>query len=217
MWRLTNKGREVKALSRTDALGIFKSVQGGITRSRNPAASSQLGETSVSADEPLASLPPATPHRDEVLAMLQSLPPDGFERFCQELLRESDFQEVTVTGRTGDGGIDGVGILQVNRLVSLKVVFQCKRYKGTVGSPQVRDVRGAMQGRADKGIMLTTGTFSAEAKREALRDGASPIELVDGEKVVRIMEELEIGLTPVQPFSINRSYFDDFGLGTKNA
>jgi restriction system protein len=89
-------------------------------------------------------------------------------------------------------------------LVSFKVVFQCKKYKGSVGAPQIRDFRGAMMGRADKGIILTTGTFTTDARKEALRDGVHPIELVDGEKLVHMMEELELGLIPVQSFSVNR-------------
>lgn len=156
-------------------------------------------------------------YRDELLALLQSLPPDGFERFCQHLLRESGFQEVAVTGRSGDGGIDGIGLLQVNPLVSFKVLFQCKRYKGTVVPAQVRDFRGAMMGRADKGIILTTGTFTADARREAIRDGVPPIELVDGEKLLDMLEKLELGLTPVQSFVVNRDFFSDFGLTTKTA
>ena len=113
-------------------------------------------------------------HREELLRLLLDLPPLGFERLCQRLLRESGFVRVAVTGRSGDGGIDGHGNLEVNPLVSFKVLFQCKRYAKTVVPSQVRDFRGAMQGRADKGIILTTGTFTAEARREALRDGVRP-------------------------------------------
>lgn len=215
VWRLTDKGREQKTLSHAEAFAIFKSVQGG--RTRNAASEPQSNAAAILAEETTESGAFTGTHREEVLAILQSLPPEGFERFCQELLRESDFQEVTVTGRSGDGGIDGLGVLQVNRLVSHKVVFQCKRYKGTVGAPQVRDFRGAMTGRADKGIILTTGTFSTEAKKEALRDGAPPIELVDGERVVQIMEELELGLKRVHSFIVNKSFFYDFGIGAKGA
>jgi restriction system protein len=214
VWRLTDKGREKKTLTHAEALAIFKSVQGE-SRARAGLAEPSPGAP-IPSEESAAGAFPGT-HREEILSILQSLPPEGFERFCQELLRESDFQEVTVTGRSGDGGIDGLGVLQVNRLVSFKVVFQCKRYKGTVSPSQVRDFRGAMMGRADKGIILTTGTFSADAKKEALRDGAPPVELVDGEKLVRMMEELELGLKPVQSFSVDRSFFDDFGLNAKSA
>jgi restriction system protein len=146
-----------------------------------------------------------------VLERLRNLPAAGFERFAQRLLRESDFEEVTVTGRSGDGGIDGIGILQVNPLVSFKVLFQCKKYVGAVSASHVRDFRGAMQGRADKGIILTTGTFTADAKREAFRDGVPPIELVDGEKLVSMLEKLELGLRPVKTFTIDEAFFDKFG------
>jgi restriction system protein len=115
---------------------------------------------------------------------MQSLPPDGFERLCQRILRESGFQQVVVTGRSGDGGIDGVGVLQMNPFVSFNVLFQCKRYQGAVSPSQIRDFRGAMVGRADKGIIMTTGTFTLDAKKEARRDGVPPIELVDGEALL---------------------------------
>jgi restriction system protein len=117
---------------------------------------------------------------DELIKLLLKLPPAGFERLSQRLLREAGFIQVVVTGRAGDGGIDGYGTLQVKPLVSFKVLFQCKRYTGSVSPSQVRDFRGAMSGRADKGIILSTGTFTAEARREASRDGAPPVELIDG-------------------------------------
>jgi restriction system protein len=102
-------------------------------------------------------------YRSQLLLLIQELPPSGFEQLCQRLLRESGFQKVSVTGKSGDGGIDGHGILQVNAFVSFQVYFQCKRYKDSVGAPMVRDFRGAMMGRADKGIILTTGTFTSSA------------------------------------------------------
>ena len=149
-------------------------------------------------------------YREEVAAKLQSLSSSGFERFCQRLLRESGFQEVTITGRTGDGGIDGIGILQVNAFVSFKVLFQCKKYQGSVSVTQVRDFRGAMIGRADKGIIITTGSFTAEARKEAVRDGVPPIELVDGEKLVVMLEQLELGLKPRTIYEIDSGFFDSF-------
>jgi len=134
----------------------------------------------------------------------------AFERFCQRLLRESGFQEVSITGRSGDGGIDGIGILQVNALVSFKVLFQCKRYVGSVTVAHVRDFRGAMAGRADKGIIITTGSFTAEARKEAVRDGVPPIELVDGEKLIGMLEQLELGLKPQTTYTIDPGFFESF-------
>lgn len=149
-------------------------------------------------------------YRDETLELLLSLAPAGFERLSQRLLREAGFTQVVVTGQSGDGGIDGFGILQVNPLVSFKVLFQCKRYAKSVAPSQVRDFRGAMSGRADKGIIITTGTFTAEARREATRDGAPPIELIDGEKLIDMLERFELGLNPVTTYEVDRSFFNEF-------
>lgn len=149
-------------------------------------------------------------YREEVLETMLGLPPARFERLAQRLLRESGFTQVVVTGQSGDGGIDGFGILQVNPLVSFKVLFQCKRYAKSVAPSQVRDFRGAMSGRADKGIIITTGTFTQEAKREATRDGAPPIELIDGEKLIDMLEKLELGLKAVTTYEVEHAFFNEF-------
>ena len=124
-------------------------------------------------------------------------------------MRESGFEQVTVTGRTGDGGIDGHGIFQENTFVSSRVLFQCKRYKGSVSASQVRDFRGSMIGRADKGIIITTGSFTKQGKEEALR--VLPlIEMVDGDKLVQLFENLELGLKPKKDYDIDYEFFKDF-------
>ncbi len=132
--------------------------------------------------------------RDQLLSALKAIDPAAFERLCQRLLRESGFVKVEVTGKSGDGGIDGVGVLRMN-LISFQVLFQCKRYAGAVSSPTVRDFRGAMQGRADKGLIITTGSFTADARREATRDGAPAIDLVDGELLCQLLKERRLGVT----------------------
>jgi restriction system protein len=149
-------------------------------------------------------------HRTRIIELILKLPAKGFERLSQRILREAGFTQVVVTGRSGDGGIDGHGILEINPLVSFKVVFQCKRYQKSVSPSQVRDFRGAMAGRADKGILITTGTFTTDARREASRDGVPPIDLVDGEKLVDLLEQLELGLKAVKTFEIDDKFFDEF-------
>jgi restriction system protein len=139
-----------------------------------------------------------------------NLSPNGFERLCQRLLREAGFENLIVTGRSGDGGLDGIGLLQVNPFVSFKILFQCKRYTGTVNPSQIRDFRGAMAGRADKGIILTTGAFTPAAQDEAVRDGASPIELVDGEKLLDMFERFELGLKPKRTYEVDQDFFKPF-------
>ena len=199
IWSLTEKGRTVD-LAAFDPLQVFKAVQ----QKRSKIKKDKLPDEPVPEDEELI------PHRVRILEILRSLPPEGFERLSQRLLRESGFQHVSVTGRSGDGGIDGIGTLQVNPFVSFNVLFQCKRYRGPVTPSQVRDFRGAMMGRADKGIIITTGTFTLEAKKEARRDGVPPIELVDGDALVEMFEKLEIGLVPKQTFDVDERFFDEF-------
>lgn len=133
--------------------------------------------------------------RERVKAYLvETLTPAAFERLIQRILRESGFSQVEVLGKTGDGGIDGRGIAKINGILSFRVVFQCKRYQGAVGAGEIRDFQGAMQGRADKGLFITTGYFTRDAVKEATRDGATAIDLVDGEKLAEKLKELGLGL-----------------------
>jgi restriction system protein len=131
--------------------------------------------------------------KEELLDALMAMPPDGFERLAKRLLREADFDSVNVTGQSGDGGIDGLGVYRLG-LVSFPVFFQCKRYRGSVGPGAVRDFRGAMAGRGDKGLLITTGTFTADAKKEATRDGAPPIDLIDGDRLCELLKRYELGV-----------------------
>lgn len=128
-----------------------------------------------------------------LLSVLGDMPPDAFERLSQRLLREAGFTKVEVRGKSGDGGIDGVGVLRVN-LISFQIYFQCKRRKGSVGSKEIRDFRGALQGRADKGIFITTGYFTSQASEEATRDGAIAIDLVDGDRLCDLLKDNGLGV-----------------------
>lgn len=202
VWTLTEKGRSLGEVTPGEIQRIIREVSdqtkpaGGGTPEAGPGAGDAV--------------PLFTDCREELAQTLQALPAYGFERFCQRLLRESGFQEVTITGRSGDGGIDGIGVLQVNALVSFKVLFQCKKYAGSVTPSHVRDFRGAMTGRADKGIIITTGSFTSEARKEAVRDGAPPIELVDGEKLAGMLEKLELGLRPRQTYEVDAAFFEQY-------
>jgi restriction system protein len=204
IWSLTGKGMTTD-MKTFDVLGTFRSVQKFFQEEKKNKAKTEpfVDETDEDEIEP-------QDHRTKLLNLIKSLQPDGFERLSQRLLRESGFQQVLVTGKTGDGGIDGVGILQVNPFVSFNVLFQCKRYQGAVTPSQIRDFRGAMMGRADKGIIITTGTFTLEAKKEARRDGVPPIELVDGEALIQMFERLELGLIPQITYDVDDKFFEGF-------
>jgi len=204
IWSLTERGMAVD-INTFDVLLTFRQVQKVFmdekrTKPKTKPFVEEIGEGEIEELD----------HRTRLLNVIQSLPPDGFERLCQRVLRESGFQQVVVTGRSGDGGIDGVGILQMNPFVSFNVLFQCKRYQGAVTPSQIRDFRGAMMGRADKGIIMTTGTFTLEAKKEARRDGVPPIELVDGEALIQMFERLELGLVPKTTYDVDDKFFEDF-------
>lgn len=203
VWRLTEKGlhEDLFKLSPTE---LFRSVHVNFKSEKSSEASTKASND-VDAEEKILDS-----EETQLLPVLKSLSPEGFERLCQRLLREHGFQNVKVTGRSGDGGIDGEGILELNALLSFKVIFQCKRYQGSVGAGMIRDFRGAMIGRADKGIFLTTGTFTMDAKKEAVRDGANPIELIDGEKLVHIFEELELGVKPRKVYEVDPDFFKEY-------
>jgi len=203
VWSLTEKGIQTD-VNAFDPLAVFKATRELYAEEQERARPEPFIDAS---DEPSEQ---RGDYKSELLSLIQSLPPDGFERLCQRLLRESGFQNVLVTGRSGDGGIDGTGILKINAFVSFVVLFQCKRYQGSVTPSQIRDFRGAMMGRADKGIILTTGTFTTDAKKEARRDGAPPIELVSGEDLIKLFEDLELGLSPRKTFEVDHRFFDEF-------
>jgi len=133
----------------------------------------------------------------------------AFERLTQRLLRESGFVQVEVTGRTGDGGIDGKGIAKIHGFMSFHVIFQCKKYQGSVSAGDIRDFRGAMVGRADKGLFITTGTFTPAAVKEATRDGAPPIDLVDGEQLAEKLKEFQLGIKTemIEKVTLDKDWF----------
>ena len=149
--------------------------------------------------------------QQHLLNTLYSISPSAFERLAQRILRESGFFQVEVTGKTGDGGIDGKGIVRISGFLSFHVIFQCKRYRGSITPSQIRDFRGAMQGRADKGLFITTGTFTREATKEATRDGAPPIDLIDGELLCDKLKELNLGVDTkmTETIEIKKDWFNN--------
>lgn len=205
VWRLTSRGNDSTLNIEQASDLFFKWVK--MDDDRRKGSTSQDNSEEVSN---IVISSPVADYRELALETLLRLPASGFERFSQRLLRESGFTEVIVTGKSNDGGIDGWGVLKINPLVSLKVLFQCKRYRGAVSPATVRDFRGAMTGRADKGIIITTGAFTTEARREATRDGAPQIELIDGEKLVDMMADLGLGMRAVQTFELVPTFFDEF-------
>lgn len=197
VWSLTAEGLKKGAIDKEE---VKRAVQ-AIERSQKKREKEEGAEELTATWE------------DELLELIKGIEPSAFERLCQRLLRESGFVQVEVTGRSGDGGIDGKGVVRIGGVLSFHVLFQCKRYRGSVSPSVVRDFRGALDGRADKGLILTTGVFSKDARHEAQRDGATPIDLIDGEDVVEKLKELRIGVEVkqkiVEEIIIQRDYFEE--------
>jgi restriction system protein len=209
VWALTPQGRRTH-LASEDARRVFlEQVQrhANLRKTAEQQAETRATEDGIAADTPQADQDSSL---ISFLGVVRDLTSTGFERLCMRLLREAGFERVQVTGRSNDGGIDGVGVLQVNELVSFKVVFQCKKWEQSVPPKEIRDLRGAMDGRAEKGIFLTTSTFSTNARGEAERPGAVPIELVDGEKLFEMFKKYELGLKPRTVYDIDLAFFEQF-------
>lgn len=189
VWALTLKGRE---FDKDDAAQVTRKVRlANVARRKEREATTDftLPETEAAEQDDADDLD----WKERLLRVLKDMPADAFERLSQRVLRESGFVRVEVTGRSGDGGIDGAGVLRMN-IVSFHVLFQCKRWKDVVGASVIRDFRGAMIGRADKGLVITTGRFTADAQREAVRDGAPAIDLLDGEAFCELLKNLRLGV-----------------------
>jgi restriction system protein len=195
VWRLTPVGL---AMSEADLALIPQRVRAEQREKRlekptiNKNSIEDLEVTAVDADHETSEQ-----WKEVLLECLLKIDPAAFERLCQRILRESGFVKVEVTGKSGDGGIDGIGVLRLN-LLSFQVFFQCKRWKGSVGPSTIRDFRGAMVGRADKGLVITTATFTADARRKATRDGAPAVDLVDGDTLCDLLKSLRIGVSVQQ-------------------
>lgn len=187
VWALTDKARQSEEIDSREIVSHVRSLD---------------KKTSKVSEDPTDPATAIDESPEETLAwrerlhhiLIEEMSPDAFERLTQRMLRESGFVHVEVTGRTGDGGIDGKGIARINGLMSFHICFQCKKYKGSVGSPEIRDFRGATVGRADRGMFITTGSFTKSAIEEANRDGAAPIDLVDGDQLADKLKELALGV-----------------------
>ncbi len=196
VWSLTEKGSTIEKVDEKDVVRV---VREHMKKNKQ--------ESSDNDDEPNNTIE----WQEELLDVILKMSPSAFERLIQRLLRESGFVQVEVTGQSGDGGIDGHGILRLGGLLSFHVIFQAKRWKGAVGSSQVRDFRGAMVGRADKGLLITTGAFTKDAIKEATRDGAPAIDLVDGDQLVEKLKQLSLGVSTkkieIEQVSIEQKWF----------
>lgn len=209
VWALTKKGWAIMAMQETRE--IYDQFRKGLSEKRkrvkqDAAKVSKADIVKQQDDDPEQ----GEDWKSSLLAVLGEMSPDAFERLSQRLLRESGFIKVDVRGKSGDGGIDGVGVLRVN-LISFQIYFQCKRWKGSVGSKEIREFRGALQGGADKGLFITTGNFTGQASDEATRTGAIAIDLIDGNRLCDLLKQHNLGVDTkmIERTQIRSDWFKD--------
>lgn len=195
VWSLTAKGAKMLAEDNIDIKEIYSFTQKKRGKSKPTPEEFIVESESVS-------------WREQITDRLQNLNPYAFERLAQRLLRECGFSDVQVTQRSGDGGIDGIGKLRIQGIFSFNVAFQCKRYKGQVGAPAIRDFRGSLGTNIEKGVLITTGAFTKAAKEEASSEGKRLIDLMDGEELINKLAEYGIGLNEVKSYEIDEDFFN---------
>lgn len=205
IWLIVPEKRDVKSV---DPQVVVKTVRDEHKKQKEAIEKERLSEEDSGTDIEIPDEAESWRSRLHQV-LIHEISPDAFERLAKRILRESGFVQVEVTGRSGDGGIDGKGIMRLSGLLSFHVIFQCKKYKGAVTASDIRDFRGAMIGRADKGLFITTGTFTRDAIREATRDGAPPIDLVDGDHLADKLKELGLGIKKemVEKISVDTGWF----------
>lgn len=203
IWLIVPEKRDIKSV---DPQEVVKTV-----RAEHKKQKQTIGKEKPPEDDTDIEIPEEAESWRSMLhhVLIHDLSPEAFERLSKRILRESGFIQVEVTGRSGDGGIDGKGIMRLSGFLSFHVIFQCKKYQGSVTASDIRDFRGAMIGRADKGLFITTGTFTRDAIREATRDGAPPIDLVDGDQLADKLKELGLGIKKemVEKISVDTEWF----------
>ncbi len=200
IWALTEKG--MKASINEDEIKKFVINENKINKQTSTQENEKIINDEISEFE----------WKEKLLEIIKSIEPQAFEKLCQRLLREFGFINVEVTQYNNDDGIDGKGVIRLGGVMSFHVVFQAKRYKDTVSASVVRDFRGAMIGRADKGLIITTGSFTREAKKEAQRDGVPPIDLIDGNDFADKLKDLNLGIKTklVEEVKIDKEWFENF-------
>ena len=202
VWTLTKLGVEASKKDSIDKKAIIKAV------------STPKAETFADAANPLE-IEERRPWRETLSKILHDMDPYAFEVLAQRLLRECGFLDVHVTKKSGDGGIDGTGKLRLNGIFSFNVAFQCKRYKGQVGAAEIRDFRGSLDNNIEKGVLITTGSFSKSAREEASAPGKKQIDLMDGNDFMDKLAEFSIGLTPRTEYDIDEEYFASISAETE--
>jgi restriction system protein len=208
VWTLTERGRGVRE-DQTDALwDEMRAAFRDLRAERDQTLDDDLPGGDLAGED---SGVESDAWKDELLRRIKALSPAAFERLCQRLLREAGVEQVRVLGGAGDQGIDGVGRFRLG-LLSFPVYFQAKKYEKTVGPGAVRDFRGTMTGRGEKGLLISTAIFTPAAYDEASRAGVTPLDLIDGNELCDLLQRHKVGVhtQTIEQVTVDGDFWDAF-------
>ena len=204
VWMITPKFADESSISR-EAVTTFhyqeKMKKKGKKSTKSDVAEVQEVESTEVPEE-------FEPWKNELADTLHNMNPYAFERLSMLLLRECGFSQLNVTKKSGDGGIDGTGKLRINGIFSFNVAFQCKRFIGSVSAGDIRDFRGSLTTDIEKGVFITTGTFTKAAREEASNAGKQQIDLIDGEEFINKLIEYGLGVKEKTIYEVDKHFFE---------
>lgn len=205
VWMITPEFADKTSISRSDVTEHIKKTK---LAGKTDAEAEKILNDGDPTDDGIDAPEELEPWKTELADTLHNMNPYAFERLAMLLLRECGFSQVRVTKKSGDGGIDGTGKWRINGIFSFNVAFQCKRYTGSVSAGDIRDFRGSLTTDIEKGIFITTGTFTRAAREEASNAGKQQIDLIDGTEFIGKLIEYRLGVTEKTIYEVDKTFFD---------
>lgn len=204
VWMITPEFADRKSISRDAVSDNIKETR---LKGKTKAEADKILEDGDPSNDGIDTIEDTEPWKTELAETLHNMDPYAFERLSMLLLRECGFSQVSVTKKSGDGGIDGTGKLRINGIFSFNVAFQCKRFKGSVSAGDIRDFRGSLTTDIEKGVFITTGTFTRAAREEASNAGKQQIDLIDGEEFINKLIEYGLGVKERTIYEVDKDFF----------
>ena len=205
VWMITPEFADKTSISRSDVTEHIKKTK---LAGKTDAEAEKILNDGDPTDDGIDTPEELEPWKTELADTLHNMNPYAFERLAMLLLRECGFSQVRVTKKSGDGGIDGIGKWRINGIFSFNVAFQCKRYTGSVSAGDIRDFRGLLTTDIEKGIFITTGTFTRAAREEASNAGKQQIDLIDGTEFIGKLIEYRLGVTEKTIYEVDKAFFE---------
>jgi len=205
VWMITPDFADKKSISRE---AVTENIKERKLKGKTKAEVDKILADGDPSNDGIDTIEDTEPWKSELAETLHNMDPYAFERLSMLLLRECGFSQVTVTKKSGDGGIDGTGKLRINGIFSFNVAFQCKRFKGSVSAGDIRDFRGSLTTDIEKGVLITTGSFTKAAREEASNAGKQQIDLMDGEEFISKLIEYGLGVKERTIYEVDKDFFE---------